>query len=63
MSLFVNKKITFSPFQCLLKPPVKERTEPIDLVLHSDVRAMERAEFDQYVSLTTSFLHSTLREA
>ncbi|XP_062192456.1 microtubule-destabilizing protein 60-like isoform X1 [Phragmites australis] len=36
---------------CLLKPPVKERTEPIDLVLHSDVRAVERVKFDQYVSL------------
>ncbi|KAL6867354.1 hypothetical protein ACP4OV_015378 [Aristida adscensionis] len=35
--------------QCLIKPPVKERTEPVDLVLHSDVRAIERAEFDQYV--------------
>ncbi|KAK3148001.1 hypothetical protein QOZ80_3BG0289390 [Eleusine coracana subsp. coracana] len=35
--------------ECLLKPPVKERTEPVDLVLHSDVRAVERAEFDQYV--------------
>ncbi|TVU47951.1 hypothetical protein EJB05_07569 [Eragrostis curvula] len=35
--------------ECLLRPPVKERTEPIDLVLHSDVRAVERAEFDQYV--------------
>ncbi|XP_062192457.1 uncharacterized protein LOC133895946 isoform X2 [Phragmites australis] len=34
---------------CLLKPPVKERTEPIDLVLHSDVRAVERVKFDQYV--------------
>jgi len=29
---------------------VKENTEPIDLVLHSDVRAVERAEFDNYVS-------------
>ncbi|XP_044983765.1 translation initiation factor IF-2-like [Hordeum vulgare subsp. vulgare] len=36
--------------ECLIKPPVKERTEPVDLVLHSDVRAIERAEFDQYVS-------------
>uniref|UniRef100_A0A0E0KAF9 TPX2 C-terminal domain-containing protein n=1 Tax=Oryza punctata TaxID=4537 RepID=A0A0E0KAF9_ORYPU len=36
--------------ECLIKPPVKETTEPIDLVLHSDVRAIERAEFDQYVS-------------
>ncbi|KAJ3702803.1 hypothetical protein LUZ61_006508 [Rhynchospora tenuis] len=36
--------------ECLVKPPVKERTEPVDLVLHSDVRAVERAEFDNYVS-------------
>ncbi|KAF0910869.1 hypothetical protein E2562_004828 [Oryza meyeriana var. granulata] len=36
--------------ECLIKPPVKEATEPVDLVLHSDVRAVERAEFDQYVS-------------
>lgn len=35
--------------QCLVKPPVKEITRPIDLVLHSDVRAVERAEFDQQV--------------
>ncbi|CAN6307548.1 unnamed protein product [Urochloa humidicola] len=35
--------------ECLIKPAVKERTEPVDLVLHSDVRALERAEFDQYV--------------
>ncbi|XP_020399195.1 uncharacterized protein [Zea mays] len=35
--------------ECLIKPAVKERTEPIDLVLHSDVRALERAEFDQHV--------------
>ncbi|KAF6165160.1 hypothetical protein GIB67_000744 [Kingdonia uniflora] len=36
--------------ECLIKPPVKEITRPIDLKLHSDVRAEERAEFDQYVS-------------
>ncbi|WVZ55956.1 hypothetical protein U9M48_006553 [Paspalum notatum var. saurae] len=35
--------------ECLMKPAVKERTEPVDLVLHSDVRALERAEFDQYL--------------
>ncbi|PUZ42216.1 hypothetical protein GQ55_9G566500 [Panicum hallii var. hallii] len=35
--------------ECLVKPAIKERTEPIDLVLHSDVRAIERAEFDQHV--------------
>ncbi|KAG2542559.1 MAP7 domain-containing protein 1-like isoform X2 [Panicum virgatum] len=35
--------------ECLVKPAVKERTELIDLVLHSDVRALERAEFDQHV--------------
>ncbi|KAM7506828.1 hypothetical protein LguiA_017281 [Lonicera macranthoides] len=32
--------------ECLVKPPVKESTKPIDLVLHSNVRAVERAEFD-----------------
>ncbi|WVZ90914.1 hypothetical protein U9M48_037167 [Paspalum notatum var. saurae] len=32
------------------KPPMKEPTEPIDLVLHSDVRAVGRAKFDHQVS-------------
>ncbi|XP_074269943.1 microtubule-destabilizing protein 60-like isoform X2 [Silene latifolia] len=32
--------------ECLVKPPVKEVTRPIDLKLHSDVRAVERADFD-----------------
>ncbi|KAK1296052.1 hypothetical protein QJS10_CPB15g01463 [Acorus calamus] len=40
--------------QCLVKPPPKERTEPIDLVLHSDVRAVERAGFDQHVCEATN---------
>lgn len=35
--------------QCLVKPPVKESTMPVDLMLHSDVRAVERTEFDQQV--------------
>lgn len=43
-------------FQCLLKPTVKESTRPIDLKLHSDIRAMDRAEFDQQVPL--SFISS-----
>ncbi|ONK54828.1 uncharacterized protein A4U43_UnF10910 [Asparagus officinalis] len=42
--------------ECLVKPPVKERTEPIDLVLHSDVRAVERSEFDQYVAERLNFI-------
>lgn len=32
-----------------MRPPVKESTRPIDLRLHSDVRAVERAEFDNQV--------------
>ncbi|KAJ8637405.1 hypothetical protein MRB53_011672 [Persea americana] len=36
--------------ECLVKPPVKESTRPIDLILHSDVRAVERAEFDHHVA-------------
>ncbi|KAL3636572.1 hypothetical protein CASFOL_018871 [Castilleja foliolosa] len=33
----------------LVKPPVKENTRPVDLVLHSDTRAVERTEFDNQV--------------
>ncbi|CAA6657411.1 unnamed protein product [Spirodela intermedia] len=36
--------------ECLVKPPVKEITEPVDLILHSDVRAAERAAFDTFVA-------------
>ncbi|XP_059670457.1 microtubule-destabilizing protein 60-like isoform X2 [Cornus florida] len=36
--------------ECLMKPPVKEITRPIDLMMHSDLRAQERAEFDQQVA-------------
>ncbi|XP_076903221.1 microtubule-destabilizing protein 60-like [Bidens hawaiensis] len=42
--------------ECLVKPPVKEITRPIDLVLHSDVRAVERAEFDHQVQEKLSFI-------
>ncbi|OAY82284.1 Protein TPX2 [Ananas comosus] len=41
--------------ECLVKPPIKESTEPIDLVLHSEVRAVERSEFDHYVAERLSF--------
>ncbi|XP_072979848.1 microtubule-destabilizing protein 60 isoform X1 [Typha angustifolia] len=41
--------------EILVKPPLKERTEPIDLLLHSDVRAVERAEFDNYVAERINF--------
>ncbi|KAI9154282.1 hypothetical protein LWI28_023753 [Acer negundo] len=36
--------------ECLIKPLVKENTRPIDLKLYSDVRAVERAEFDHQVA-------------
>ncbi|KAG0450607.1 hypothetical protein HPP92_026652, partial [Vanilla planifolia] len=42
--------------ECLVKPPVKECTEPLDIVLHSDVRAVERAEFDYYVAEKLEFV-------
>ncbi|KAK1410179.1 hypothetical protein QVD17_36714 [Tagetes erecta] len=35
--------------ETLPRPPVKESTRPVDLVLHSDMRAAERAEFDHQV--------------
>ncbi|KAK9116528.1 hypothetical protein Sjap_015475 [Stephania japonica] len=38
------------------KPPVKESTRPLDLKLHSDIRAVERAEFDHYVVEKLSFI-------
>ena len=44
-----QKKNVHFHLQCLVKPPVKENTRPVDLVLHSDVRAVERAEFDNQV--------------
>ncbi|XP_031257645.1 uncharacterized protein LOC116115649 isoform X2 [Pistacia vera] len=42
--------------ECLIKPPVKENTRPTDLKLHSDLRAMERAEFDHQVAEKMSLI-------
>ncbi|KAL2335455.1 hypothetical protein Fmac_016668 [Flemingia macrophylla] len=42
--------------ECLLKPTVKESTKPIDLKLHSDIRAIDRAEFDQQVAEKMNFI-------
>ncbi|KAF8090172.1 hypothetical protein N665_0483s0011 [Sinapis alba] len=42
--------------ECLVKPHVKDITIPVDLTLHSDVRAVERAEFDQQVAEKMSFI-------
>ncbi|PPS12763.1 hypothetical protein GOBAR_AA07867 [Gossypium barbadense] len=39
-----------------IKPPVKENTIPVDLRLHSDVRAVERAEFDHQVAEKMSLI-------
>ncbi|KAF8042123.1 hypothetical protein BT93_A0662 [Corymbia citriodora subsp. variegata] len=36
--------------ECLIKPPVKDITRPLDLKLRSDMRAAERAEFDQQMA-------------
>ncbi|MCO5592867.1 hypothetical protein L7F22_046871 [Adiantum nelumboides] len=36
--------------EILLKPPVKENTIPLDIHLNSDLRAMERAEFDRFIA-------------
>ncbi|XP_031257646.1 uncharacterized protein LOC116115649 isoform X3 [Pistacia vera] len=47
---------TDEPEQCLIKPPVKENTRPTDLKLHSDLRAMERAEFDHQVAEKMSLI-------
>ncbi|VVB14590.1 unnamed protein product [Arabis nemorensis] len=42
--------------ECLIKPHVKDITRPVDLTLHSDVRAVERAEFDYQVAEKMSFI-------
>jgi len=45
-----------------VKPPLKEPTEPIDLVLHSDVRAIGRAKFDHQVAERSSFIEEVKLE-
>ncbi|KAK8653385.1 hypothetical protein V6N13_127391 [Hibiscus sabdariffa] len=42
--------------EVLIKPPVKESTRPVDLRLHSDVRAVDRAEFDHQVAEKMSLI-------
>ncbi|KAJ6766537.1 TARGETING PROTEIN FOR XKLP2 [Salix purpurea] len=42
--------------ESLIKPLVKEKTRPIDLKLHSDVRAVERADFDQQLAEKMSLI-------
>ncbi|KAJ9540590.1 hypothetical protein OSB04_027096 [Centaurea solstitialis] len=42
--------------QCLARPPVKDSTRPVDVVLHSDMRAVERADFDNQVQEKLSFI-------
>ncbi|XP_028786656.1 uncharacterized protein LOC114742599 [Neltuma alba] len=42
--------------ECLIKPPVKEGTRPIDLKLHSDLRAIDRAVFDHQVAEKLSII-------
>ncbi|XP_027358857.1 protein TPX2 [Abrus precatorius] len=48
--------------ECLLKPPVKEITRPIDLRLHSDVRAIDRAEFDHQVAAKLNMIEQLKSE-
>ncbi|XP_047312841.1 reticulocyte-binding protein homolog 2a-like [Impatiens glandulifera] len=48
--------------ELLVKPPSKEITIPVDLKLHSDIRAVERAEFNQYVVEKISFIEQCKME-
>ncbi|RZC69366.1 hypothetical protein C5167_032562 [Papaver somniferum] len=54
--LGVYYKLGLSIATHLIKPPVKYITRPIDLKLHSDVRAVERADFDTQVAEKLSLL-------
>lgn len=42
--------------ECLAKPPVKEITIPVDLKLHTDVRALDRAGFDEQIAEKLLFI-------
>ncbi|CAI9763266.1 unnamed protein product [Fraxinus pennsylvanica] len=42
--------------ECLIKLPVKDITRPVDLLLHSDIRAEERAGFDHQVAEKMSLI-------
>ncbi|CAD6267295.1 unnamed protein product [Miscanthus lutarioriparius] len=44
------------------KPPTKEPTEPIDHVLHSDVRVVRRVKFDTQVAERNSFMEEVKLE-
>ncbi|KAJ3674293.1 hypothetical protein LUZ60_004909 [Juncus effusus] len=46
----------------LLKPKIKVPTEPIDLILHTDIRAVERAEFDHQVAEKINFVENLKME-
>lgn len=48
--------------ECLLKPPVKESTKPIDVKLHSDLKAIDRAEFDHQAAEKLSLIEQQKRE-
>ncbi|RWW29765.1 hypothetical protein GW17_00005700 [Ensete ventricosum] len=48
--------------QILIKPHIKEPTEAIDLILHSDSHAAERAEFDLHVAESMSFVEQMKTE-
>ncbi|KAL5080310.1 hypothetical protein RYX36_008731 [Vicia faba] len=48
--------------ECLIKPPVKENTKPIDVKLHSDMRAIDRKEFDHQVAEKLSLIEQQKME-
>ncbi|MCH84498.1 caldesmon-like [Trifolium medium] len=48
--------------ECLIKPPVKESTKPVDVKLRSDLRAIDRAEFDHQVAEKLSLIEQQKME-
>ncbi|KAH9297398.1 hypothetical protein KI387_029080, partial [Taxus chinensis] len=48
--------LTTNEPQILPKPPVREKTKPLDIKLHSQTRAIERAEFDHLIAEKNYFV-------
>lgn len=56
ISIAQKLPLTTDEPQVLPKPPVKEQTKRLNVKLHTESRAAERAEFDQFMDKKLSYL-------